>query len=34
MKDATYIYEVDGNTLTLLGKEGTVGGQYKLNKIK
>ncbi len=34
MKDATYSYAVEGNTLLLIGKEGTTGGEYILKKIK
>ena len=34
MKDATYAYLVKENTLLLIGKEGTVGGEYTLKKVK
>ena len=30
--DCTYSFEMDGNTLTLVGGEGTVGGTYRLKK--
>lgn len=34
MQDATYSYKVEGNTLFLIGKEGTVGGEYTLKRTK
>lgn len=30
--DGTYTFTVDGNTLTLVGGEGTIGGTYTLTK--
>lgn len=31
--DATYEFTVDGDTLTLVGGEGTIGGTYELKKV-
>ena len=30
--DATYTYQLEGDTLTLIGGEGTIGGEYILKK--
>ena len=30
--DSEYEFTVDGNTLTLIGGEGTVGGTYELKR--
>ena len=30
--DSTYEFTVDGDTLTLVGGEGTIGGTYELTK--
>ena len=30
--DATYTYQLEGEVLTLIGGEGTTGGEYTLNK--
>lgn len=32
--DATYEFSVKGDTLTLVGGEGTIGGTYELNKVR
>lgn len=33
VRDCEYSFAIDGNTLTLIGGEGTDGGTYSLNKI-
>lgn len=30
--DGTYTFSVDGDTLTLIGGEGTIGGSYELHR--
>ena len=30
--DATYTFKIESNTLTLIGREGTTGGEYLLEK--
>ena len=32
VRDSEYEFTVDGNTLTLIGGEGTVGGTYELKR--
>ncbi|MEQ2829994.1 DUF5640 domain-containing protein [[Ruminococcus] lactaris] len=32
VRDSEYEFTVDGNTLTLVGDEGTVGGTYELKR--
>ena len=32
LRDATYTYKLEDDTLTLIGGEGTTGGEYILKK--
>ena len=34
VRDGTYTFTVEDNTLTLIGGEGTVGGTYTLARVK
>ena len=34
VRDGTYIFTVEDNTLTLIGDEGTVGGTYTLTRVE
>ena len=34
VRDGTYIFTVEDNTLTLIGCEGTVGGTYTLTRVE
>lgn len=34
VRDGTYTFTVEDNTLTLIGGEGTVGGTYELTKVE
>ena len=34
VRDGTYTFNVEDNTLTLIGGEGTVGGTYTLTRVE
>lgn len=34
VRDGTYTFTVEDNTLTLIGGEGTVGGTYTLTRVE
>ena len=34
VRDGTYSFSVENNTLTLIGGEGTVGGTYTLTRVE